>query len=410
MANPNPTSEDFFNLREQFSQMQQMLAQMHTSNQQSNQHTRPDFDVVKSFLKSPVTLHHEHNPQKVKLMFDGSNFQRWEREVNRTLSYVFDSEAKFTDNKANFITRGKREKGAIAVLLRGTIDESLLSIVEGTAGECPSEIFKLLKSKCSRSNRRHKISLIDQLSHLIADKSPGNELTLGKWSKVMAELSQLKITADEMGGLFFQNSFLAPAGVDPKTFEFSVDQQLESLKAPSFSDVATVIQSASSKTKNKMAVAQEFQPMDLDNVNATRFQAPRYEPPQRRNNTGPQNQQRGNLSVDKATKFRGVSLNNELKARYGKNCHYCQQEGHWYNNCSQYWEDVKNRIIDVPPRDFDKPTSNYIPPNRPQYQHARLRQLDIPEVHDGRILIDSGASTHTQGNDPNPNEERDLDD
>jgi hypothetical protein len=249
-----PTPQDFYALQEQFNQMQQMVAQLHTSNQQSNQSTRPDYDVVKAFLKSSATFHSKHNPQKVKLLFDGSNFQRWQQEINKTLSYVFDTETKFVDKEANFITRGEQEKAAIACLLRGTVDESLLSIVEGTAGECPLEIYKLLKSKCSRLDRRHKISLIDQLSVLIADKSPGNKLTLGKWSKIMAELAQLQVSTDEMGGLFLQNSYLAPAGVDPKTFEFLVDQQLEALKPASFSDVATVIQGASSKTKNKMGI------------------------------------------------------------------------------------------------------------------------------------------------------------
>jgi hypothetical protein len=181
---------------------------------------------------------------------------------------VFDTKTKFAENEANFVTRGKREKAAISVLLRGTIDESLLSIFKGTAGKCPLEIFKLLKTKCSRSNRQHKLSLIDQLSILIADKSPGNEITLVKWSKIMAEINQLKISADELGRLFLQSSYLAPAGFDPKTFEFTVDQQLEALKIPSFSDVATTIQLASSKTKNKMGIAPKFHPMDLDAINA----------------------------------------------------------------------------------------------------------------------------------------------
>ena len=73
----NPTPEDFFNLREQFLQMKQLLAQMHVSNQsnqQSNHNTQPNFDLVKSFLKSPTTFHGKHNPQKVKLLYDGSNF------------------------------------------------------------------------------------------------------------------------------------------------------------------------------------------------------------------------------------------------------------------------------------------------------------------------------------------------
>jgi hypothetical protein len=154
------------------------------------------------------------------------------------LSYVFNTEVKFNNNNTNFVTQGKQEKAEIACLLRGTIDESLLSIFKGTAGECPlKEIYTLLKSKCSRSDRQHKILLIGHISSLIANKLPGNKLTLAKWSKVMSKISQLKITTNKMGGLFLQNSFLAPAGVNPKTSKFSVNQQLENLKSPSFSNI-----------------------------------------------------------------------------------------------------------------------------------------------------------------------------
>ncbi|PLW10211.1 hypothetical protein PCASD_22751 [Puccinia coronata f. sp. avenae] len=165
----------------------------------------------------------------------------------------------------------------------------------------------------------------------------------------MDELSQMKISANEMGGLFLQNSFLAPAGVNPKTFEFSVGQHLENLKSPSFSDVATIIQAASSKTKNKLAVAAEHQLMDLDAINAICPQQPRYKLPQKRGVTGGAPlQPRNQLSVNKATRFRGVVLNEALKAKWGNNCRYCKQAGHWYNNCALYWDDIKNCIINIP--------------------------------------------------------------
>jgi hypothetical protein len=107
--------------------------------------------------------------------------------------------------------------------------------------------------------------------------------------------------------------------------------------------------------------------------------------------------QRTNLSVDKATRFCGVSLNDALKEKYGANCHYCKQYGNWYNNFQQFWDNVKNRLIDVPPGKFDAPQINYLTPARPQYLQACLRQLDIPEAHNGKILIVSGASTHVSG-------------
>jgi hypothetical protein len=145
----NPTPPEFYAMQEQLLQMQQMFAQFTNSSQLLNPDTRPNYNVVKTFLKSPTTFHKEHNPQQVKLLYDGSNYQRWERKLNRTLSYVFDTETKFVENKANFVTRGNCKKAAISVLLQGTVDKSLFSIVEGTAGECLLEIFKLLKKKCS---------------------------------------------------------------------------------------------------------------------------------------------------------------------------------------------------------------------------------------------------------------------
>ena len=120
-----PTPQDFYKLQEQFTQMQVMLLQLHNSSQLSNQAAWPNFDIVQLFLKSTTAFHNQNDPQKTKLLFDGSNFQRWPRDINRMLSYVFNTKVKYTNNKANFVTRGKREKEAIAVLLQGTTNELL---------------------------------------------------------------------------------------------------------------------------------------------------------------------------------------------------------------------------------------------------------------------------------------------
>jgi hypothetical protein len=102
----NPTPQDFYNLQEQFTQMQAMMPQLRNSNQSLTQAPQSNFDVVKLFLKSTTTFHYKHNPQKVKLLYNGSNYQQWEREINRSLSYFFETETRFVDNKANFVTRG----------------------------------------------------------------------------------------------------------------------------------------------------------------------------------------------------------------------------------------------------------------------------------------------------------------
>ncbi|KNZ55248.1 uncharacterized protein VP01_272g7 [Puccinia sorghi] len=38
-----------------------------------------------------------------------------------------------------------------------------------------------------------------------------------------------------------------------------------------------------------------------------------------------------------------------------------------------------------------------MPPNRSYHPQARLRQLYIPKLHDWKILLNSGASTHISG-------------
>ena len=214
-----------------------------------------------------------------------------------------------------------------------------------------------------------------------------------------------------MGGLCLQNSFSAPAGIDPKTFEFVVSQKLETATSVSMNDVMTVIQAATGKSQQRSSATIEdhYTPMDLDAINAVRMNAGRYAPPHRRfpqqhpqNNrqAGPQqnglptSQPKPQLSIEKATAFRGVPLNSNLTDKWGIQCHYCKQNGHWYNNCRLFGEDVSSGVIQPPPDGHNAPGSNYLPPDRNFGKHNRLRQLDIPEASDGKILLDSGASTH----------------
>ena len=54
-------------------------------------------------------------------------------------------------------------------------------------------------------------------------------------------------------------------------------------------------------------------------------------------------------------------------------------------------------MVSAPPQDFDQPAFNYIPPNCPYAGPAWIRQVDIPEVSKGKILLNSRASTHVSG-------------
>ncbi|KNZ51472.1 uncharacterized protein VP01_393g2 [Puccinia sorghi] len=72
-------------------------------------------------------------------------------------------------------------------------------------------------------------------------------------------------------------------GVDVQTFRFTVDQHLDSVKYPAFSNVATIIQSASTKHQAKTDVfAEGYTTMDLDSIQAVHSFPQRYARPNRR--------------------------------------------------------------------------------------------------------------------------------
>ncbi|KNZ53744.1 uncharacterized protein VP01_3148g2 [Puccinia sorghi] len=83
-------------------------------------------------------------------------------------------------------------------------------------------------------------------------------------------------------GLAFQALFHAPATVDMRKFKFSVDQQLESATAPSFSYITMFIQSASSKTKNCSIHVNWYIRMEINQAIAVHPQEKHYAPTHRR--------------------------------------------------------------------------------------------------------------------------------
>ncbi|KAA1088470.1 hypothetical protein PGT21_050145 [Puccinia graminis f. sp. tritici] len=209
----------------------------------------------------------------------------------------------------------------------------------------------------------------------------------------MAELDQLEIGWPEVSGLLLQTSFKPPLGVDTKTFEFSVDQQLDTKDKPAFADVSSVIQSVTGKLKAK-PINNGPAPMDLDRIQAMQSSARYYQAPQRRQQPPhhPQaDKQPPRLSVDKATHYKGKGQTEALLNRYGNTCSYCGKEGHWYSDCTEFWKDVAMKKIASPPDNYASQDSLYKPPRRPDGD--RIRQVNIPNVTEG-CLLDSGASAH----------------
>ncbi|KAI7959546.1 hypothetical protein MJO28_003337 [Puccinia striiformis f. sp. tritici] len=333
--------------------------------------TREEFRF-REFSKAVRKAHNSVNPECAILTANGSNFQIWEEEVNLTLDGVFDTNVPFLSDVTNFSLPGKDEAKSV---------------------------------NCKHSDRQHKLRVVDRLATLIKSRSASTDVTLSSWTSIVTELEQLKVSVGEPYGLLLQNGFVAPVGIDKKTFEFTVDSKLEAKESATFTEVSTVIQSACGQNKNKtVETSSSYAPMDLDAIQAFRAQQGKYVHPNHRNapaNPQPQqppHQRKPNLSLEKASFYKGQPAPSEaLKEKYGAHCFVCESDKHWYNNCDDYWRGVRNGVFEPPPSDFLSPNSTYRPP-RQAHQQSRLRQLDVPEASDGKFLLDSGASTHVSGN------------
>ncbi|KAH9450700.1 hypothetical protein Pst134EB_018225 [Puccinia striiformis f. sp. tritici] len=329
-------------MAQQQQQPQQQPQQQHIP--APHQQSRSE-DKIRRFNGDVQKIHGGRNPDFASLLYDGSNYQIWEREINRTLGFVFDTPKAFLENEDNFSVRAVDEQSSISALLRSTIHKDLRAIVDGSSEQSALDLFKLIKLNCSHSNQQYKLKIVDQLLALSASKSPGSELVLAKWTKIFTDIEQLKIPTNELCGLILQSSFIAPAGVDKKTFDFSIDSKLEARENANFADVTTVIQSACGKGKNKSSSpsTDSYTPMELDAISAMRNQA-KYLPPAKREPA----QKAPALSYEKALYWRGQPTPESLRAKYGDECHRCGSVEHWYNNCSIYWEDVKSGLIPPP--------------------------------------------------------------
>ncbi|KAA1074372.1 Dcp1p-Dcp2p decapping enzyme complex alpha subunit [Puccinia graminis f. sp. tritici] len=223
--------------------------------------------IFRNFLKSSVTLHSEVNPDKPILAYDGSNYQMCEDALDGTLKHAFSVTESVIKKTNSFKELSSEENNAVPTLIKNTIIKPLRDKIISVGEKNANKMFTSLKTKCQRSDRRHKINLMAKLIELVNDATAADEFTISKWANLVSDLTQSKMTLDEAVGILLQSHFKPPCGIDKKTFEFSVDQNLNDKDSPSFDDVTTIIQSASSKLKPK-AGALDYVPMDLDRIQA----------------------------------------------------------------------------------------------------------------------------------------------
>ncbi|PLW20559.1 hypothetical protein PCASD_02622 [Puccinia coronata f. sp. avenae] len=385
----------------------QALANSNTHHQNSNPLAN---EVMKQFVESTVKFYKDVNPQNPKLAFNGSNYTKWENAINRMLQHAFVRDRSFLNDKQdNFHLLDLLQNKAVAILMRSTLDEALLLIVESDEITSSKDLFELLQSKCKRSGRRHKIILTEKILKFATEKSPASEAWLACFCAIMSDVERAKITVNELGGLILQSLAKSPPGTDSKNFEYSISQPLDDMAMiPTFGQVTTVIQSALSKVTKGLILSPGTIPSDIEmSVNAIQSgqQSQRYEPPHKPQIPNAHPQTNGKFSVKKAAYFRGKGHTGSLNERYRYNCRYCGEVDHWYSDCDAYWEDVRFGRVDAPPPNHAEKGSRFVPPSRnaqhkptatgsqpaPQ-SNGRIRKIDVPDASDGTVLLNSGST------------------
>jgi hypothetical protein len=221
--------------------------------------------LMKQFIKSPVSIFNEVNPRKPTLTFDGSNWSEWESAINRTLQHAFLSDKSFIGDDNLFSVMNLVQNRAVTSLMRNTLDSALLSIVESSELASSKDLFDLLKLRCKRSGRRHKLILVEKILKFASNQQPASKSWLAKFCGIMSEIERAKISVDELGGLLLQSLATAPPGANQKNFEYSIAQPLDDMTTvPTFGQVTTLIQSALSKVRTPTALAPGSIPSDVE--------------------------------------------------------------------------------------------------------------------------------------------------
>ncbi|KNZ53070.1 uncharacterized protein VP01_3354g1 [Puccinia sorghi] len=208
-------------------------------------------DVKHQFLKSPLKFYKEVNPQKPILSFDGSNYVEWEITVHRALQHAFVLKKTFLNKETDrFLGLDLLENKAVAALMRSTLDDALLSIVESQELSSSKELFNLNV----------------------------NDLAEDTKSYLLKKCSALPLTTFLQANHGLQDS-------DPSCLIQPLDNMTTT---PTFGQVTTIIQSALSKvSKGPTSILSPGTiPSDVEmSVNAINgCRNDRYKPPHRRSN------------------------------------------------------------------------------------------------------------------------------
>ncbi|PLW51444.1 hypothetical protein PCASD_00305 [Puccinia coronata f. sp. avenae] len=163
-------------------------------------------EILKQFVKSPVKFYCKVNPRKPILAFDGSNYTEWETLIDRALQHAFVRKHSFlNDSQDNFQLLDLIQNKAVAMLMRSTVDDDLLWIVESHKASLSKELFNILKVRYKKAGRQHKVILVDKILKFASEQSPASKSWLAHFYTIMSNIEQAKITVNKLSADSYSN-------------------------------------------------------------------------------------------------------------------------------------------------------------------------------------------------------------
>lgn len=171
----------------------------------------------------------------------------------------------FLGANALFESLDQEQWDAVAILLCNTIDNTLLAVFESSGTKEAQQMMELLKKKCSRTERQHKLVITDRMLEVLNDRSGADDAWIATWHKVIADFKHVEVTVDKLYGLLMQATITAPIGINKNNFEYAIGQSLnDATTPPTFTEVSTIIQTCSNKLKAQSQLPTGTFPSDVE--------------------------------------------------------------------------------------------------------------------------------------------------
>ncbi|POW17002.1 hypothetical protein PSTT_00834 [Puccinia striiformis] len=344
---------------------------------------RPSFNQ-KHFMKDPMALHRSIHTSVELLKFNGENFIAWQQQLDTTLDFVFLTD-RFSE-KAHWSKLSAEHEPSVTLLLRGSVEPLLFKSVRNSRK--PAEIYRNLKTRCRRSDRQRKITIVNKLKDFYAsEQQDSNAELIAQFQDFFLEVSQQNLSLDELLGLVLQSVVKPPIGVDENSFRNNLNHRLNtSTPAPLLDTVCQEI----AQVEGELHTGTSSNPILINRLQ------PSGRPHQKTKSSNPGgiNTSFGHKALSNALAFQGQKPSTALMAAKGDTCKYCEIKGHWASTCRRFARDLRDGKIDLAKlAEYAKDPQFNLNPS-----FVKVRAVDLNATPDDTVLVDSGASACVSGN------------